>query len=90
MIQTFALLLDSYRELNAKKLFWIVLALSGLVVVLFASLGLSGGAVTFFGWTTPMKSGFLSLVHARPCSTSGCSPRSASGSGCRGWRPSSR
>ncbi len=62
MTQTLALLLDSYRELNAKRLFWVVLGVSGLVVALFASLGLTGGSVTLAGWTTPFHSPLLSLV----------------------------
>ena len=33
MTQTLALLLDAYRELNAKKLFWVVLAISLIVVL---------------------------------------------------------
>ena len=32
MMQTLALFLDGYRELNAKKLFWITLGISALVV----------------------------------------------------------
>src|SRR5438552_350159 len=34
--QTLALLLDAYRELNARKLFWIVLSISLLVAAAFA------------------------------------------------------
>ncbi len=34
-----AMLLDAYRELNAKKLFWITLGLSGMVVLFFGSIG---------------------------------------------------
>jgi hypothetical protein len=34
-----AMLLDAYRELNAKKLFWVILAISGLVVISFGSIG---------------------------------------------------
>ena len=59
MIQTFALLLDSYRELNAKRLFWVVLGLTGLVVVLFASIGVDAGVVTLVGWHTSFKLPFL-------------------------------
>ncbi len=35
--QTWGLLVDAYRELNSKKLFWVVLMLSGLVVLAFAA-----------------------------------------------------
>jgi ABC-type transport system involved in multi-copper enzyme maturation permease subunit len=34
-----ALLLDAYRELNSRRLFWVVLALSGLFVLAYASIG---------------------------------------------------
>jgi ABC-type transport system involved in multi-copper enzyme maturation permease subunit len=44
--QTWAIFVDAYRELNARKLFWIVLALSGLVVGAFAMVGLSPRGVT--------------------------------------------
>lgn len=53
MIQTGVLFLDAYRELNAKRMFWITLALSGLVVLAFASVGLSERGVTFLTWTLP-------------------------------------
>lgn len=47
MIQTLAILLDAYRELNSKKLFWITLILSGLVVAVFASFGINEKGYTF-------------------------------------------
>ena len=62
MTQTLALLLDGYRELNAKRLFWVVLGLTGLVVALFASVGISGGALTVLGFATPLKTPFLAFV----------------------------
>ena len=34
-----AMLLDAYRELNSKKLFWITLFLSGFVVLSYGSIG---------------------------------------------------
>ncbi|MCZ6445393.1 MAG: ABC transporter permease [Planctomycetota bacterium] len=34
-----AMLLDAYRELNSKKLFWITLVLSGMVVICYGSIG---------------------------------------------------
>jgi hypothetical protein len=51
--QTFAILLDTYRELNAKRLFWLVLGLSALVVVafLFVTVDAAGG-VALFGKNT--------------------------------------
>jgi hypothetical protein len=52
-IQTVAVLVDAYRELNAKKLFWITLVLSGLVVAVFAAFGLNQRGVTFLWWELP-------------------------------------
>jgi ABC-type transport system involved in multi-copper enzyme maturation permease subunit len=54
LTQTLAIFHDAYRELNAKKMFWIVLAISGLVVVAFAGIGITtAGDVTIFGMHTP-------------------------------------
>ncbi len=49
MTQTLALLLDAYRELNAKKMFWVVLILSALVVIAFAGTGINERGITMFG-----------------------------------------
>lgn len=49
--QTGALFLDAYRELNAKKLFWITMGLNLIAVVIFASLGLNDRGVSFWHWT---------------------------------------
>ena len=62
MNKTLALLLDSYRELNAKRLFWIVLLLSGLVVGAFAILGLKDDTITLFWWKTPLRADVLSYI----------------------------
>jgi ABC-type transport system involved in multi-copper enzyme maturation permease subunit len=51
MTQTIALFVDAYRELSAKRLFWLVLILSGLVVAAFAVLGISPQGVTIAKWT---------------------------------------
>ena len=45
MIQTWALIVDAYRELSAKKLFWITLMLSGLVVSVMGIFGLDRKSV---------------------------------------------
>lgn len=57
MKQTLALLLDAYRELNAKKLFWITLILSGLVILMIAAMGLGREGYSVFGWTIPLPFG---------------------------------
>jgi hypothetical protein len=54
MNKTLALLLDSYRELNSKRLFWVTLILSGVVVLGMACVGLNGGHISLLGWVTPM------------------------------------
>jgi len=46
MTQTAALFLDAYRELNAKKMFWISLAISGIVVAAFAAVGINNRGFT--------------------------------------------
>ena len=53
MRQTLAILLDGYRELNHRKLFWFVLILSGLVVLAFAALGNDEEGLTFLHWSIP-------------------------------------
>ncbi len=50
MRQIAAIFLDSYRELNSRRLFWVVLAISALFVIVFASIGFSDeGMFIFFG-----------------------------------------
>jgi ABC-type transport system involved in multi-copper enzyme maturation permease subunit len=49
MTQTLAIFHDAYRELNAKKLFWFVLIISGIVVIAFAGTGINARGITLFG-----------------------------------------
>lgn len=51
LTQTTALFVDAYRELNARKLFWITMALNILAVALFAGLGINSRGPTFLHWT---------------------------------------
>jgi hypothetical protein len=53
--QTVALLLDAYRDLNARKLFWITLVLSGVFIGSFGLLGAdaSGLKLLWFHWDMP-------------------------------------
>jgi ABC-type transport system involved in multi-copper enzyme maturation permease subunit len=51
--QTSALFLDAYRELNAKRLFWITLWLSLVVVVAFAFISITPHGFTVFGKEFP-------------------------------------
>jgi ABC-type transport system involved in multi-copper enzyme maturation permease subunit len=54
MTQIAAIFLDAYRELNARRMFWITMILSGLVltVVLMISIG-EGHKFKIAFWTTP-------------------------------------
>jgi len=49
--QTLAIIVDAYRELNAKRLFWVTMILSVLVVAGFACLGNNERGMTFLTWT---------------------------------------
>jgi hypothetical protein len=62
MNQTLALLLDAYRELNAKRMFWVALAVSAVVVAAFGAVGIDGQTLTVFGWESPLKLVFLALI----------------------------
>lgn len=50
MSQTWAILKDAYRELNARKMFWISLAISLLVVCVFAGLGINEKGIVLIVW----------------------------------------
>ncbi len=50
MTQTTALLIDGYRQVNDKKLFWITLGLSGLVVAIIAMLGVTPEGLKILIW----------------------------------------
>jgi len=50
MSQTLAIFYDAYRGLRARKMFWIVLILSFLVVACFACLGVSDKGLTLLTW----------------------------------------
>lgn len=52
--QTKALFVDAYRELNARKLFWVTMALSCLVVLGFAAIGVKDSRLTLLWWTLDM------------------------------------
>ena len=53
LTQTAALFLDAYRELNAKRMFWIVLALSLFVVAVFALVGINANGLTILWFEIP-------------------------------------
>lgn len=51
MRATLAIFVDAYRELNSRRLFWIVLGLSLLVVAVFACVGIDNRGFTFLHWS---------------------------------------
>ncbi len=53
MTQTLALLLDAYRELRAKKMFWIVLLLNVVVIGSFSVVGVHDGQLSIL-WFKPL------------------------------------
>lgn len=54
MTQTWALFVESYRHLNAKKLFWIALVISGLIVAAFAMVGIDEEGLSILVWRLPI------------------------------------
>ena len=54
MTQTWALLVDAYRELNHRKLFWVTLGISLIVVLAFAAMGNNEDGLTVLHWTIPL------------------------------------
>jgi ABC-type transport system involved in multi-copper enzyme maturation permease subunit len=62
MTKTLALLIDAYRELNAKRLFWVVMVISALVVGIFGIVGIRNDSVTILNWESPLRFIYLSLI----------------------------
>ncbi len=54
LMQTRAMLVDAYRELNSKRLFWITMVLSALVVAVFGMFGINERGLTFLHWEWPL------------------------------------
>lgn len=50
MIQTWAILVDAYRDLASRKLFWFALGLSLIIVLAFASIGLDDKGWSILWW----------------------------------------
>jgi ABC-type transport system involved in multi-copper enzyme maturation permease subunit len=51
LTQTTAMLVDGYRELNARKLFWITLALSMVMAGAIACIGINDKGISILWWT---------------------------------------
>lgn len=50
-MQSWAFLVDAYRELNHRRLFWVSLLLSFLAVAVFAIVGINERGITILSWT---------------------------------------
>ena len=55
LTQSWAMLVDSYRELNARKMFWITLVISLLVAGALACLGINDKGLTFLWYQVPIQ-----------------------------------
>ena len=53
-VQTWGVLVAAYRDLNARKLFWVALALNALVIVSMAAIGIDEGGVSVLGISLPI------------------------------------
>jgi ABC-type transport system involved in multi-copper enzyme maturation permease subunit len=58
MNQTLAIFVDAYRELNAKKMFWITMILSALFMGAFALLGVNSKGFSILWWQIPLGNDF--------------------------------
>lgn len=54
-VQTGSVFLASYRDLNARKLFWVAIALNGLVVAAIAAIGIDEKGVSVLGIRLPIE-----------------------------------
>ncbi len=54
MRQTLAIIVDSYRDLSHRKLFWISIALSLLLVLIFAALGINEKGIVILWFEVPL------------------------------------
>ncbi|HZK81037.1 MAG TPA: hypothetical protein VFC46_08225, partial [Humisphaera sp.] len=64
MRQTIALIVDAYRELNYKKLFWITLIVSTIVVLSFLGVKIDDDFMTVFGMKVKLGLNMLLMERA--------------------------
>ncbi len=53
-VQTWSVFVSAYRELNARKLFWVALALNALVIGAVAAIGIDDSGISVFGYKLPI------------------------------------
>ena len=54
-VQTWGVLVAAYRELNARKLFWVALALNALIIAAIAAVGVDEKGISVFGFDLPIS-----------------------------------
>jgi hypothetical protein len=54
MMALVAILVDTYRELSSRRLFWLSMGLSALVVLVFAIVGIDEQGLVLLGWSVPI------------------------------------
>ena len=54
-VQTWGVLVAAYRDLNARKLFWVALALNALVIAAMAAIGIDEDGVSVLGISLPIS-----------------------------------
>jgi ABC-type transport system involved in multi-copper enzyme maturation permease subunit len=53
-VQTWGVLVAAYRELNARKLFWVALVINALIIAAMASVGIDDRGVNLLGFELPI------------------------------------
>ncbi len=64
--QTLAIFYDAYRRINARKMFWIVLALSLVVVIAMACVGFDADGLSILWWNLTSASEFSTQHMSAP------------------------
>ncbi len=64
MRQLGAIMLDQYRELNSKKLFWLTLVISGVLVAAFACIGINERGLKLLIWEVESDFTNTKFIHA--------------------------
>lgn len=64
LTQTAAIFVDAYRELHARKLFWVTMVVSVVLVAAFATVGITDKGPTVLWWTLPLEQLSTKIVPA--------------------------
>ncbi len=62
-MQTWAIIVDSFRESRDRKMFWVMLAMSVLISLLMACVSFEPGRVSFFFGMSEIETGIFTLGH---------------------------